>query len=515
MKNNRFFRALPLLLPLAYLLLAVPFGHKENTRMMARDATYFYLANTFSVALREPLYFFTHPGIPLQLWGGALNVVKHAVAPESSKPFRDELIEYQGRYLHWLAWSAIWLNALALAFVGVWALPRLGVVGTLVAQASFFSMPSNWNYVGLYQPEAVLIFVGCAVWGASLVRRRSWVKQALLFGSLLALKIYYAGYLVLAFLERTPKRVAKLLVGAMAAMLVWWLAFLPWRTEMFLWYLEVVVRQGDYDSGAVGLPRLGHIWERQAQFLWQGNLPLWSFLPGILCMVAVTWCSRGNARLRRQLFGYAAAMAASLGIYVWKSTHDYYVLPMVALLPVFLATFWQIQRKRRWPLVLSAFFLAPAFVGPSLVPGTCSYVSQIGGLRSFNEELSHDVALYEDFVRAEHECAPQFFSGVVPVGITAVATGMQWAHKRWPTALDGKYPNVFFTEALGQVHQFGDRVIGRYEWNFLLNQQGSHCVVYVNSVAAAANPRAKLLDGWRVTKTVKGNTLELRRLDRP
>src|SRR5688572_25686295 len=100
----RFFR-LPLsaALPLAYLLLAVQVSHNDRSRIHARDPTYCYAVNTFSAAVGQPVHFHNHPGVPLQILGGAAHSIKYWLFPESGLPKEDELLEHHAEYLRFIA----------------------------------------------------------------------------------------------------------------------------------------------------------------------------------------------------------------------------------------------------------------------------------------------------------------------------------------------------------------------------------------------------------------------------
>ncbi|MGZ3657993.1 MAG: hypothetical protein ACXVCS_20725, partial [Bdellovibrionota bacterium] len=445
-------------------------GFDSKSRIIARDSTYYYLVHSYSVALGRFPEYFPHPGLPLQAAGGILAAVKHFVFPETTKPFRDELIEFHEVYLSWMANFLILCNAAFLGWAGWNALRRIPIWAVCLVQLSFFLCPFNWAYVGLYQPECTMIALGSWYWISLNARRRRWLWLPAFVGTAISVKLLFVGYAASLFSLRPRRKILVSAIFAVAVLQAWYLLLFPFWKSAMEFALEMAARKGDYTSGGVGLPGFSLTLQRLKENLFPPDDPFFLVLAVLLiAFFCVGLTARGQKRLKRLFITTGFVLLSSFAIFLRKQTHYYYILPTFAAIPAFLFLFFQLNRKRSFWVLLATLTLIPLPFLSRLHRSFFVYA------RTMTAGMADRARTYEKALHTGEGCfvvaAP-----VVPLGIPALDMGSEWSQTLyWRDALRHKYPKHFFIENEDTVRSFSSECVSLSSW---LNAFRPSCVLF-------------------------------------
>jgi hypothetical protein len=337
--------ALLWLLPAVFVVSHVGFVHARGPFYLANyyDPDYVYLFNALNVATLTAPDHVDHPGIPLHILGAALVRLLH-VASTKEQLCAEVLVRAEW-HLSLLNGTVvtIYLACLLLLPGLVWR--KTGdLAAALILQASPFLLGNNFEVLGRFNPEPVLVVV-CLLMAALLylyslgALDRLGVGTALLFGAIaatgLASKVTFLPVLIvpLLCLESWRER-GVYLATAYGCWELWLLPAAPQYGRIHAWLFSLATRQGRYGSGEAGWLPTDYGTNLVRLILDNGFLST-TILLSLACLAYDRWGRDAQRtpparRLRRLLGGVVWAQLGQF-LLVAKSPQVRYLVPAVAL----------------------------------------------------------------------------------------------------------------------------------------------------------------------------------------
>jgi len=458
---------------------------------MERDATYYYLMNSFLVARGAWAHLTAHPGATLQILGGLLVRAKLLLGRESKLSEVDELIRFSAEYARYLGLCLIFIN-FAFFLWASFALFRRGVSVAKIwlIQLFWVASPFAFSYVGQFQPEAVVLAISAA-FTILLCRRGSRILgAALLIGSVLATKLNFLAYGAMIFLPRKWPAIVATAIFSLIVCFVLCLIFYPDLSTGLQHMLLLAMASGKYDQGPPGWPTIAAMSEQIRENEVGRTLIVFPLvlLTGLLGLVRRSI----DPEDRRSLLVAILVFAGSAIVFLKKPTHDYYLMPSIGLIPCVVGAFFIATKGnwRAWFGGLTFFCIGLWLWGPLFLSESMR--------RASLHAADADFARLERILQEHSECLA-VFSGPLPVAIDAMEMGAQTTGSEWREDLKRIFPHSFFLNPEFRFRQFSTADLSEAEW---IKKESPSCVVF------AIHPSFRLEAERRLQMAKEGRRLE-------
>jgi hypothetical protein len=323
-------------------IVALMFSFVKVLGAFPADPNYVYLLSSLNVlSLRSPAYF-DHPGTTLQLWGAiVIGTVWLARWPFVQIPLQVDVLLYPQFYLCCINATLAPLIGGAIFAVGLTFYASTKSLATAAAaQATLLISLPVMLALPRVTPEPLLLcltlilvaLVAPVIVADAVETRGRVITAGIVFGSCLVTKLTAGPLALLLFLFHTWRARLIALAAALVAIVALTLPIAKNYRPMLRWFKNLLIHQGIYGSGDVGLPSWLDIGERLVQISRDSPEIIISLL---ICIAMLFVCIKD--RLSLWLFAICAAiLALELGAVVkhWlqgTGAHERYLLPAAAV----------------------------------------------------------------------------------------------------------------------------------------------------------------------------------------
>jgi hypothetical protein len=320
-----------------------------------------YYFSSLSYLQGAPLVYIDHPGTPVEILGALIFLSTYPVTRWLGLPFVDFNISQPEIFLS-IAHALITLACIStLVFLALTFWRGQARSNALLASSlavMYFTihplalnLAVSWSHNAFNFPlgTLVLIFLYRAVQEERPIPLREIILMGIATGLLTAITIYLATWVIgvgltffiLALLRKEgfPKAVLAAFLTGISSLIGFCLATLPIASlypQFAKWVLNLLIHQGRYGSGEIGMVSTGLMMERLLDLSRQAPWIALGTLLALFLLLAIIWYRNKSQSVNKGVFAYILAVMVQLiltVIVVAKHPGLIYLLAAAAILP--------------------------------------------------------------------------------------------------------------------------------------------------------------------------------------
>ena len=489
-KDGLILAAIPILILLLFFVYSCkgPYYFSSNF-----DPEYCYLFNSLNILSFERPYHTDHPGTPLQVLGAVIilgkSILNHASI--SLSVIRTSVLRNPEDYLQAINVALIILIASMTFWTGLRLFSRTGnLLPALIMQFTLLCFFQVQVSFGRVSPEPFLVFsillLAPLLIAEVFPDKRETARQAtivrplmtgVVLGLGLAAKVTFFPLLLLIFVFEGWRKKITILASCFVSVILFTLPIWPAYVKMVRWFIAILLHEGYYGEGPVGLPAIGTLLLNAKALVFGEPLLLAScafYLLGSL--VIKDGQSRNNVipeRKTKRFLRIGCLIILTQIAVTAKHPHLHYLLPSMVLSCIMNAGLIYVllndeqQRHKLFSMVfVIVLLIACVFNGirvKAWMEENKQYASSTADLlaKVRNIDHSYEVGFYRSSL-------PQY----------ALAFGNAFAGLLYGKELSKLYPNIIFYQKWQDFfYTFEGKIIDKYYLRALIDSGAKFIMV--------------------------------------